>query len=77
MVLSDALAVQSQGLRVSRSKSFKVWVLKNFCRMLQSNDFFTPLTNEREIITALEDWSRVGFFKKKELGIDECKVNFE
>ena len=45
--------------------------------MLQSNDFFTPLTNEREIITALEDWSRVGFFKKKELGIDECKVNFE
>ena len=28
-------------------------------RMLQTNDFFTPLTNEREIITALEDWSRV------------------
>ena len=27
--------------------------------MLQTNDFFTPLTNEREIITALEDWSRV------------------
>ena len=42
--------------------------------MLQSNDFFTPLTNEREIITALEDWSRVGFFKKKELGIDESLI---
>ena len=29
-------------------------------RMLHTNDFFTPLTNEKEIITALEDWSRVG-----------------
>ena len=27
--------------------------------MLHTNDFFTPLTNEKEIITALEDWSRV------------------
>ena len=27
--------------------------------MLSTNAFFTPLTEERELVTALEDWSRV------------------